>query len=71
VIGKGGISGAEGGTTMHIEGQKGDVQKILQTIQAVKGIAVSGIPESLPDCVAPHEKCKVHKGCIYKKTKGR
>lgn len=36
-----------------------------------KGIAVSGIPESLPDCVAPHEKCKVHKGCIYKKTKGR
>jgi hypothetical protein len=71
VIGKGGISGAEGGTTMHIEGQTDDVQKILQTIQAVKGIAVSGIPESLPDCVAPHEKCKVHKGCIYKKTKGR
>jgi hypothetical protein len=71
VIGKGGISGAEGGTTMHIEGQKDDVQKILQTIQAIKGVAVSGIPESLPDCVAPHEKCKVHKGCIYKKTKGR
>jgi hypothetical protein len=71
VIGKGGISGAEGGTTMHIEGQKDDVQKILQIIQAVKGASVSGIPESLPDCVAPHEKCKVHKGCIYKKTKGR
>jgi hypothetical protein len=71
VIGKGGIFGAEGGTTMHIEGQKDDVQKILQIIQAVKGASVSGIPESLPDCVAPHEKCKVHKGCIYKKTKGR
>ncbi|MGD8523500.1 MAG: hypothetical protein PVF56_20295 [Desulfobacterales bacterium] len=69
VIGKGGISGAEGGTTMHIEGQKDDVQKILRTIQAVKGISESGIPESLPDCVAPHEKCKVHKGCIYKKQK--
>ena len=71
VIAKGGISGAEGGTTMHVEGQKDDVQKILQIIQAVKGASVSGIPESLPDCVAPHEKCKVHRGCIYKKTKSR
>jgi hypothetical protein len=71
VIGKGGISGAEGGTTMQIEGQKGEVEKVFQIIRSVKGMQASGIPESLPDCVAPHEKCKVHRGCIYKKTKRR
>jgi hypothetical protein len=71
VIGKGGISGAEGGTTMQIEGHKSDVEKILQIVQAIKGIRESGISESIPDCVAPHEKCKTHRGCIYKKTKHR
>jgi len=36
---------------------------------SIKGAGVSGITESLPDCVAPHEKCKVHRACIYKKKK--
>jgi len=71
VIGKGGIFGAEGGTTMQIDGGKREVEKIFQIIQTVKGMQLSGIPESLPDCVPPHEKCKVHRGCIYKKTMRR
>jgi hypothetical protein len=71
VIGKGGIFGAEGGTTMQIEGGKREVEKIFQIIQTVKGMQLSGIPESLPDCAPPHEKCKVHRGCIYKKTMRR
>lgn len=69
VIGKGGISGAEGGTTLQIEGEKREVEKVFQIIHSAKGMQVSGIPESLPGCQAPHKKCKVHRGCIYKKVK--
>ena len=69
VIGKGGISGAEGATTMIIEGPEKEVKKVFQLIMSVKGAGVSGIAESLPDCVAPHEKCKVHRACIYKRKK--
>lgn len=71
VIGKGGIFGAEGGTTLQIEGAKQEVEKVFQLVLSVKGTGVSGIPESLPGCTAPHEKCKAHRGCIYKKTKRR
>ena len=66
VIGKGGISGAEGGTTMQIEGAKRDVEKVFQVIHALKGLGISGLSESLPGCIAPNEKCKAHRGCIYK-----
>ena len=71
VIGKGGLFGAEGGTTLQIEGAKGDVEAVFQIIRSVKGAGVSGLPESLPDCIAPHAKCKAHRGCIYKKAKAR
>jgi len=67
VIGKGGISGAEGATTLIIEGTEKEVKKVFQLAMSIKGTGVSGITESLPDCVAPHEKCKVHRACIYKK----
>ncbi len=71
VIGKGGISGAEGGTTMIIEGTEKEVKKVFQFIMSIKGTGVSGIADSLPDCVAPHEKCKSHRACIYKRKKLR
>lgn len=67
VIGRGGIFGAEGATTMIIEGNKGEVEKAFQTISSIKGEKVSGIRESLAECVPPHEKCKLHRACIYKK----
>jgi hypothetical protein len=67
VIGKGGISGAEGATTMIVEGTEKEVKKVFQLIMSIKGAEVSGIAESLPDCVAPHEKCKGHRACIYKR----
>jgi len=69
VIGKGGICGAEGATTMIVEGTEKEVKKLFQLIMSIKGAGVSGIPESLPDCVAPHEKCKGHLACIYKRKK--
>ena len=71
VIGKGGIFGAEGATTMVVEGESEDVEKVFQIISSVKDTGVSGVPESLPECAAPHEKCKFHRACIYKKAKNR
>jgi hypothetical protein len=67
VIGRGGILGAEGGTTMIIEGGKKEVESIFRTVEAVKGSEVSGTSESLVECHAPHTKCKIHRACIYKR----
>ena len=69
VIGRGGILGAEGATTIIVEGDKKEVEKVFQIISAVKGAEVSGSPESLTECMAPHEKCKIHRACIYKRSK--
>jgi hypothetical protein len=69
VIGKGGISGAEGATTLIIEGTEKEVKKVFQLVVGIKGEGVSGIAESLPDCIAPHEKCKAHRACMYKRKR--
>ena len=69
VIGKGGILGAEGATTLNVEGGRDEVNKILQIILSMKGESVSGIPESLDECQFPSERCKLHQTCIYKKNR--
>ena len=69
VIGKGGILEAEGATTMVVEGESEDVEKVFQIISSVKGAKVSGVLESLTECVPPHENCKLHRSCIYKTAK--
>ncbi|MEW6267008.1 MAG: hypothetical protein AB1641_28370 [Thermodesulfobacteriota bacterium] len=68
VIGRGGVHGAEGATTMLIEGEPEAVEKADLIIRAVKGQGLSGTPESLIECRAPSEKCRLHLACIYKKT---
>jgi hypothetical protein len=66
VIGMGGISGAEGSTTMVIEGRREEVERAFAIAASVKGTDVSGQKESLPECDSPHEHCKLHRACIYK-----
>lgn len=68
VLGRGGIFGAEGATTMVIEGNKKELERLFQTILSVKGTKVSGIQASLVECKPPHEKCKAHRACMYKKA---
>jgi hypothetical protein len=68
VIGKGGILGAEGATTLNVEGERDEVNKILQIVLSTKGKSISGIPESLAECQYPSERCRLHPTCIYKKT---
>jgi hypothetical protein len=66
VIGMGGISGAEGSTTMVIEGRRDEVERAFAIATSVKGMDVSGEEESLPACEPPNERCKLHRACIYK-----
>jgi hypothetical protein len=69
VIGMGGISGAEGATTMVIEGKADEVEKVFAIITSVKGAEISGEEVSLPECEPPNERCKLHQACIYKRKR--
>jgi hypothetical protein len=67
VIGQGGIAGAEGATTMLIEGRREEVEKAFEIVTSIKGSEISGEKESLPECTPPNERCDLHRGCCYKK----
>ncbi|MCG0278793.1 MAG: hypothetical protein L5656_09740 [Thermanaeromonas sp.] len=69
VIGKGGISGAEGSTTMVVEGEPEEVEKAVRAVLAVKGTGTSGSPASLLECEAGSEGCRVHQSCAWKQGK--
>ncbi len=67
VIGRGGIEGAEGSTTMVIEGDRGEVERILKIISEMKMAETSGINESLIEC-EPGSRCNwacIRQACIY------
>jgi hypothetical protein len=66
VIGKGGIHGAEGSTTLLIEGPKKEVLKIDQLYQKVRGAGLSGLPQNLVPCARGCPSCKRHIKCLYK-----
>lgn len=66
VIGKGGIQGAEGGTTFIIEGQEEEVKKIEEIYRQIQGSGISGVAESLVECERGTATCKDHRACIYK-----
>lgn len=67
VIGKGGIHGAEGSSTLLIEGARREVLKIDEIYQKVRGAGLSGIPRNLIPCSRGSLSCKNHLGCLYKK----
>jgi len=66
VIGAGGIRGAEGSTTMVVDGSKAKVEKVFKTILDIKGAETSGTPESLAECEGGCPQCARHLACIYR-----
>ena len=66
VIGKGGILGAEGGTTVLVDGRDDEVLKIEQIYQEIHGSSVSGTIGSLTECEMGIPSCKNHLQCVYK-----
>ncbi|MEW6624776.1 MAG: hypothetical protein AB1420_16900 [Bacillota bacterium] len=67
VIGKGGICGAEGSTTLVAEGDKKEVKKIYDLIKNIKGSIHSGSEKSMMECVKSGPGCGDDLACIYKK----
>jgi hypothetical protein len=70
VIAAGGIAGAEGSTTMIVEGQARNVEQAVQAVLAVKGAVTSGCAMSLEECSAGSEGCAIHQQCAWRKAKG-
>ena len=67
VIGRGGIMGGEGSTTLIVEGKLEEVQKIIDIVNNLKGSCISGSPKSLIECSKGNIGCKEDLGCLYKK----
>ncbi|QSQ08597.1 hypothetical protein H0A61_00930 [Koleobacter methoxysyntrophicus] len=66
VIGMGGIMGAEGATTMIVEGPQNEVEKIFNIIKSIKGSGVSGSPRSLVECERGSPGCREDMACAYR-----
>lgn len=66
VIGKGGILGAEGSSTLLIEGPQAELLKIDRLYQEVKGAGLSPLPRNLIPCSRGSVSCKSHIRCLYK-----
>lgn len=65
IIGKGGIGGAEGATTLVAQGSKEAITAVLAAVAAVRGKGHSGIPQTLPDCSGPSRSCAAHRACHH------
>ncbi|HWQ61963.1 MAG TPA: hypothetical protein VN521_06605 [Negativicutes bacterium] len=66
VIGAGGLSGAEGATTMLVEGSADQVDKAFALIAAQLGRPTAGAQDSLISCDCGGFACAGHRGCIYR-----
>jgi hypothetical protein len=69
LIGKGGIFGAEGGSTMIVDGADAEVERIFALVLSIKGSGVSGVEESFPECQSPSPMCGFHRTCVYRRKK--
>ncbi|MFW9853606.1 MAG: hypothetical protein ACFFFG_01000 [Candidatus Thorarchaeota archaeon] len=66
VIASGGIEGAEGATTLVVEGSEDETEKIFRILMDIKGAQTSGLPGSLPECNGQCPQCVRHLACVYK-----
>jgi len=67
VIGRGGVCGAEGSTTMVVEGEKKSLRSIYKIISAIKKAEKAAGPAVLGECKPENEGCAEDLGCIYGK----
>ncbi|KHO62773.1 hypothetical protein THYS13_08430 [Thermoanaerobacter sp. YS13] len=65
VIGKGGINGAEGSTTIVVEGSEESVKKIIKEVSEASNRHLSGNEESLKECKPGSPGCVYHLSCYY------
>jgi len=65
VVGRGGIAGAEGGTTLVLTGEDPVLDGLWAEVLKVKGATHSGDPASLKECSGRNAACGRHLACIY------
>lgn len=70
VISAGGIAGAEGATTLVIDGHPDQVTQAVKAVLAVKGAGHAGCPISLAECHSGSPGCAVHQSCAWRSEKG-
>ncbi len=70
VISCGGIMGGEGSATIIAEGEKENLEYLLDLVQWASKKSISGIPSSLISCQQGTEGCRKHNICCYKSGKG-
>lgn len=66
LIGKGGISGAEGGSLIQVWGEDGDVDSIWELAKRCSARPLGGSPGSIPECRPGSSGCKEHLSCVYR-----
>ena len=66
VIAAGGIDGAEGATTMVVEGEQEQVIKAVKAVLRIKGAVSAGCPASLVECSSGAPGCSVHQACAWR-----
>jgi len=66
VIGRGGVGGAEGGTTVLVEGDEAEVRKVLKVLSEVKYARHSGVLASFEECRPGSPYCSEHSTCVWK-----
>ncbi|MEW6522769.1 MAG: hypothetical protein AB1445_04210 [Bacillota bacterium] len=68
VVGRGGLDGAEGATTLVIAaGSAQQAGQVWQEVLAVKGAGHSGAQDWLAECEGRQPGCRGHRGCVYRK----
>ena len=65
LIGRGGIGGAEGGSTFVVEESKENCRRLVDLIQGLKGASESGTPASLEECLRCGPNRATHLACVY------
>lgn len=69
VIGRGGINGAEGGSTMIAQGSEESLNKLIKLVEWSLRKKISASIESLQECDRGIQSCYRHLACCYKSGK--
>ena len=66
LIGRGGISGAEGGSVFQAWGPEVELEELERVLASCRGLLVAGELASLEECSYPCVNCNGHRSCCYK-----
>lgn len=67
VFAKGGFAGAEASVAIQIEGEREEVEKILNMVEQIKSLPTKPPVDevSLAECTYPCAGCSQHRSCAY------